>query len=68
MMETVNVKKRWALIYWRVNKFLKKIHIVTRLAKHRVSLLKINNIIDISFLKRLLKRRNNNDDRRGLSS
>jgi hypothetical protein len=28
-MDTVNAKKRWMTIYWRVNKFLKKSHIVT---------------------------------------
>jgi hypothetical protein len=37
-------------IYWRVNKFLKKDHIVTRFTKERVSFLKINDINDISFL------------------
>jgi hypothetical protein len=40
-------------IYWRVNKFLKKSHIVTRLAKERASFLKINDINDILFLERL---------------
>jgi hypothetical protein len=44
--DTFNAKKRWTTIYWRVNKFLKKSHVVTRLAKERVSFLKIN---DISF-------------------
>jgi hypothetical protein len=34
----------------RVKKFLKKRHIVTRLAKERVSLLNVNDINDISFL------------------
>jgi hypothetical protein len=28
-MDTVNAKKRWTTIYWRVNIFLKKSHIVT---------------------------------------
>jgi hypothetical protein len=37
----------WIIIYWRVNKFLKVSHIVTRLAKERASFL---NIYDISFL------------------
>jgi hypothetical protein len=46
MMDTVNAKKRWTTIYWRVNKFLIKNQVVTRLAKERVSFLKIN---DISF-------------------
>jgi hypothetical protein len=46
LMETVNAKKIWTTIYWCVNKFLKKSHIVTRLAKERASFLKIN---DISF-------------------
>jgi hypothetical protein len=49
-MDTVNAKKRWTTIYWRVNKFLKESHIVTRFAKERVTFLKIN---DISFLERL---------------
>jgi hypothetical protein len=31
LMDTVNAIKRWTTIYWRVNKFLKKCHIVTRL-------------------------------------
>jgi hypothetical protein len=48
-MNTVNVKKRWMTIYWRVNKFLKESHIVTRLAKERPSFLNINNVNDISF-------------------
>jgi hypothetical protein len=54
LMDIVNAKKRWMTIYWRVNKFLKQCHIVTRLAKERVSFLKINDINDISFLERLL--------------
>jgi hypothetical protein len=33
LMDTVNAKKRWTIIYWRVNKFLKETHIVTHLAK-----------------------------------
>jgi hypothetical protein len=33
LMDTVNAKKRWRTIYWRVNKFLKQTHKVTRLAK-----------------------------------
>jgi hypothetical protein len=41
LMDTVNAKKRGTTIYWRVNKFSKKSHIVTRLAKERVSFLKI---------------------------
>jgi hypothetical protein len=57
-MDTVNAKKRWTTIYWRVNKFLKDSHVVPckrvyvtlRLAKERASFLKIN---DISFLERL---------------
>jgi hypothetical protein len=51
-MVTVNAKKRWTTIYWRVNKFLKKSHIVTRFAKERVSFLKINDSNDIHFLER----------------
>jgi hypothetical protein len=46
LMDTVNAKKRWTTIYWRVNKFLKESHVVPRLAKERASVLKIN---DISF-------------------
>jgi hypothetical protein len=45
-MDSVNAKKRWTTIYWRVNKFLKESHLVTRLAKERATFLKIN---DISF-------------------
>jgi hypothetical protein len=33
LMDTINAKKRWTTIYWRVNKFLKESHTVTRLAK-----------------------------------
>jgi short-subunit dehydrogenase len=33
LMDTVNAKKRWTTIYWRVKKLLKKCHIVTRLLK-----------------------------------
>jgi hypothetical protein len=29
LMDTVNAKKRWTTIYWRVNKLLKKSHVVT---------------------------------------
>jgi hypothetical protein len=50
LMDTVNAKKRWTIIYWRVNKFLKESHIVTRLAEERASFLHIN---DISFIERL---------------
>jgi hypothetical protein len=49
LMDTINAKKRWTNIYSRVNKFLKKSHIVTRLAKERASFLKINDIIVFSF-------------------
>jgi hypothetical protein len=48
LMGTVNEKKRWTTIYWRVNK-LKESHTGTRLAKERASLLKTNDINDISF-------------------
>jgi hypothetical protein len=44
LMESVNAKKRWTTIYWRVNKFLKKSHKLTRFAKDRASFLKINDI------------------------
>jgi hypothetical protein len=50
LMDTFNAKKRWTTIYWRFNKFLKRSYKVTRLAKKRVSFLKINAINDISFL------------------
>jgi hypothetical protein len=43
----VNTKNRWTTIYWRVNKFLKENHEVTRFAKDRAALLKINDINDI---------------------
>jgi hypothetical protein len=49
LMDTINAKNRWTTIYWRVNKFLKECHEVTRLAKERASFLKINDINDISF-------------------
>jgi Uri superfamily endonuclease len=49
LMDTVNAKQRWTIIYWRVNKFWKESHIVTRSAKVRVSFLKIKDINDISF-------------------
>jgi hypothetical protein len=39
LMGTVNAKERWTTIYWRVNKFLKKSHIVTRRAKERVGII-----------------------------
>jgi hypothetical protein len=52
-METVNAKKRWTTINWRVNKFLKESYIVTHIAKELVSILKINDINDISFMERL---------------
>jgi hypothetical protein len=53
LVDTVNAKKRWTTIYWRVNKFLKESHVVTRLAKDRASVLKINDSNDISVLERL---------------
>jgi hypothetical protein len=48
LMDTVNAKKRWTTIYWRV-KFLKESHIVNRFAKTRVYFLKINKTYDNSF-------------------
>jgi hypothetical protein len=30
LMDTVKARKIWTIIYWRVNKFLKESHIVTR--------------------------------------
>jgi hypothetical protein len=50
LMDTVNAKKRWTTIYWRVYKFLKESHIVTRLAKELASFLKI---MTFNFLERL---------------
>jgi hypothetical protein len=55
LMDTVNAKKRWTIIYWRVNKFLKETYtyhivILHTPCKERASFLKINNINDISFL------------------
>jgi hypothetical protein len=47
LMDTVNTKKRWTIIYWRVNKFLKESHVVTRNAKERASFFNINDINDI---------------------
>jgi hypothetical protein len=44
LMDTVNAKKRWTTIYWRVNKFLKKSHIVTRIAMERALFLIIKDI------------------------
>jgi hypothetical protein len=32
LINTVNAKKKWTIIYWRVNKLLKESHLVTRLA------------------------------------
>jgi hypothetical protein len=50
LIDTVNAKKRWATIYWHVNKLLKKCHTVKRIAKGRASFLKINDINDFIFL------------------
>jgi hypothetical protein len=47
LMDSVNAKKRWTTIYWRVNKFLNMSYTVTRLIKQRALFLKINNINDI---------------------
>jgi hypothetical protein len=41
LMDTVNAKKRWMTIYWRVNKFLKKCYIVTHLLKSEHHFLKL---------------------------
>jgi hypothetical protein len=49
LIDTVNAKKRWTTNYWRVNKFLKENHEVTRLAKGQASFLKMNDINDILF-------------------
>jgi hypothetical protein len=48
-MDTVNAKKRWTTVNWRVNKCLKESHVVTRLAKEEVSFSKINDINDFSI-------------------
>jgi hypothetical protein len=53
LMDTGNAKKRWTTIYWRVNKFVKESHIVTRLAKEQASFLKTNDINDIHISERL---------------
>jgi hypothetical protein len=37
LMDTVNAKKRWKTICWRVNKYLKKSHLLTRFGKERAS-------------------------------
>jgi hypothetical protein len=52
-MDTVNAKKRWKTIYWRVNN-LKESHEVTRVDNERASFLKIKDINDILFLERLI--------------
>jgi hypothetical protein len=52
-MDTVNVKKRWTTIYWRVNKFLKESHEVTRLAKIEHYFWKLMILITFPFLERL---------------
>jgi hypothetical protein len=49
LMNTVNAKKRWTTIHWRVNKFLKESYKVTRLAKERALFLNINDINYIYF-------------------
>jgi hypothetical protein len=46
LMDTVNAKKRWTTIYWRVT--LTESHIVTRLVNEQ-AFLKMNDINDISF-------------------
>jgi hypothetical protein len=46
LMDTVNAKKRWKTIYWRVNKLLKVSHKVASVVKERASFLKINDIND----------------------
>jgi hypothetical protein len=33
LIDTVDAKKRWTIIYWCVNIFLKKSHVVIHLAK-----------------------------------
>jgi hypothetical protein len=45
---THDAKKRWKNVYWRVNKFLKESHVVTRLGKER-AFLKFNDINDFIF-------------------
>jgi hypothetical protein len=55
VMDTANAKKRWMVIYWRVNNFRtnKESHIVTRLGNERALFLNMNDINDISFLELL---------------
>jgi hypothetical protein len=49
-MDTINAKKRWTTIYWRVNKLLKKSHEVTHVAKERALFVKL---MTLNFLERL---------------
>jgi hypothetical protein len=49
LMETVNAKKRWATINWRVKKFMKESRKVTRLAKEREPLLIITTLMIFHF-------------------
>jgi hypothetical protein len=37
LMDTVNVKKRWKTISWRVNKYLKYNHLLPRFGKEQTS-------------------------------
>jgi hypothetical protein len=37
LMDTVNAKKRWKTICWRVNKYLKYCHFLTRFGKEQAS-------------------------------
>jgi hypothetical protein len=53
LMDSVNTKKRWMTIYWRVNKFMKESHIVSRYYKERASFLKIYGNNDIYSFERL---------------
>jgi hypothetical protein len=55
LIDTVNAKKRWKTICWRVNKYLKYNHLLPRFGKEQfvykfVYILYINDINDISFL------------------
>jgi hypothetical protein len=52
-MDTVKAIKRWTIIYWRVNKFLKESHVVTRHAKERETVLKLMTLMTFHFLERL---------------
>jgi hypothetical protein len=53
LMDNVGAKKIWTSIYWRVNKFLKKCHIVTRLLKSEHHFCKFMTLMTFHFWERL---------------